>query len=243
MDQPRKVTPHRARLAPRGARLDATYQGLRALIIRGQLAPGTRIVETDIAAKLGVSRTPVRAALQRLQHEGFVLGSPGLKQSRQTVAPVTRDDARELFGIVGAIEGLAARRAAMLLLPERHALARTMTDLNQKFRKAAQAPSPDHNLLWELDERFHRSYIAAAAGTRLRTLHDTVKPQAERYERLYVSLLGRHLAPSVAEHNTIVRCIKSGDEDGAQHAVETNWRNAAERVGAVIDLVGERGHW
>src|SRR6266516_1813696 len=78
--------------APHGSRPDQVYARLRDLIVQGSLAPGSRIVETEIASRLGVSRTPVREALQRLQQEGFVNGAPGAQQSRLTVAPLTRDD-------------------------------------------------------------------------------------------------------------------------------------------------------
>ena len=62
----------------RGDRVTVVYHRLRELIVRGRLAPGARIIETVIAARLGVSRTPVRAALQRLQQEGYVVvASPG----------------------------------------------------------------------------------------------------------------------------------------------------------------------
>jgi DNA-binding GntR family transcriptional regulator len=227
----------------RGARPMAVYQALRALIVRGQLAPGSRIVETEVASRLRVSRTPVRGALQRLAHEGYIVDSPSLQQSRPTVAPLTRDDAMELFSIVAEIEGLAARCAAGLPAAKREALLRDLTSLNTRFERASRARAPKHDLLYELDEQFHRRYVDAAAGPRLRALHDAVKPQAERYERLYVSLLSRGLAPSVQEHAGIIRAIRSGDADAAQRAVQTNWRNAAARLGDVITNVGERGQW
>ncbi len=227
----------------RAARPAVVYQALRSLIVRGQLAPGSRIVETEVASKLRVSRTPVRGALQRLQHEGYIVDSPSLAQSRPTVAPLTREDAMELFSIVAEVEGLAARYAAVLARDARETLVRQLTSINTKFEKASRARTPKHDLLYELDEQFHRRYVDAAAGARLRALHDTVKPQAERYERLYVSLLSRGLAPSVQEHSAIIRGIRSGDADQAQRAVQTNWRNAAGRLGDVIASVGERGQW
>src|SRR5437870_12530436 len=108
--------------APHGSRPEQVYARLRDLIVQGLLAPGSRIVETEIAARLGVSRTPVREALQRLQQEGYVTGSPGAQQSRLTVAPLTRDDVYELLNIVGVLEGLGARGAAQLAQRERRAL-------------------------------------------------------------------------------------------------------------------------
>ena len=227
----------------RGTRPAVVYNALRELIVRGQLAPGSRIVETDVAAKLRVSRTPVRGALQRLQQEGYIVDAPSLLQSRPTVAPMTREDARELFSIVGEIEGLAARCAATLPDAGREMLATELTTINTRLERASLAKLPKHDLLYELDEAFHRRYVEAAAGPRLRALHDAVKPQAERYERLYVSLLSRGIAPSVREHTSIIRSIRGGDVDAAQRAVQLNWRNAAERLGKVIDMVGERGQW
>ncbi len=227
----------------RAARPELVYRKLRELIVRGQLAPGTRIVETDVAQRLGVSRTPVRGALQRLQQEGYILDSPALQQSRPTVAPLTREDARELFSIVAEIEGLAARFAAQRPAAEREKLAADLTSINEQFRKASDAKQQNHNRLWELDEKFHRRYVESGAGPRLLALHDAVKPQAERYERIYVSLLSRDLSPSVAEHLSIIKAIKTGNSDVAQHCVQTNWRNAADRLGSVITNMGERGQW
>jgi DNA-binding GntR family transcriptional regulator len=224
------------------ARPQQVYERLRALIIAGRLAPGARIVETDVASRLGVSRTPVRGALQRLQQEGYVVDSPTLQQTRPTVAPLTSEDAREVFLLVGALEGLAAFRAALGPTGERAALASALAVINDDFAAAAVAPRPDHTRIFDLDERFHRTYMKAA-GPRVRSLHDTVKPQAERYERLYVSMLTSELHASVAEHRAIVKAIRAGNAAAAQSAVETNWRNAAERLAAVVAAAGERGSW
>src|SRR5438105_1497702 len=125
--RPRKKTPPRAgslSAAPHGSRPDQVYARLRDLIVQGSLAPGSRIVETEIASRLGVSRTPVREALQRLQQEGFVNGAPGAQQSRLTVVPLTRDDVHEQLDVVGALEGLGARRSASTDVAERKALAK-----------------------------------------------------------------------------------------------------------------------
>ena len=163
----------KAAVAPaRGARPMIVYHALRELIVRGQLAPGSRIVETDVASKLRVSRTPVRGALQRLQQEGYIVDAPSLQQSRPTVAPMTHEDALELFSIVAEIEGLAARYAATLGDAARLKLTASLTAINTKLERASRARQPKHDLLYELDEAFHRGYVTAAAGPRLRALHD-----------------------------------------------------------------------
>ncbi len=237
------VTGKAARPATRTDRPKQVYEQLRELIVLGRLAPGSRLVETDIATRFGVSRTPVRGALQRLQQEGYIIDSPSMRQSRPTVAPLTGSDAQELFDIVGQLEALSAHRAAKLPAGKRQSLVRDLTAINNELRKVAESPRPDHNKLWGLDERFHQRGVDGAAGPRLQLLHSAVKPQAERYERLYVSYLAGEIGTSVTEHEIIIAAITRGDADAAKLAVEQNWHNAAERLGRVIARVGDRGRW
>jgi DNA-binding GntR family transcriptional regulator len=221
----------------------SAYQRLRELIVRGRLAPGTRIIESDVAERLGVSRTPARSAMQRLQQEGYVVAMDGGKQARLSVAPLTEDDARELFFIVGSIEGLAARQAAALAPGAREKLAKELNHLNDELRKEARKVKPSENEIFNLDSAFHRRYVEAAAGPRLLALHDAIKPQAERYVRLYINSLVDEIGSSVEEHSVTSKHVAQGDLDRAQKAVETNWRNAAERLSKVIAVLGERGNW
>lgn len=236
----RSATPSRTARRQRPHRV---YEQLRQLIVTGRMAPGSRLVETDIAARFQVSRTPVRGALQRLQQEGYIIDSPSMRQSRPMVAPLTREDAAELFDVVGQLEGMAARHAAGLPPAKRQALVKELTGLNNEFKRVAAAPRPDHNRLFEIDERFHRVIVEAAAGPRLLALHNAVKPQAERYERLYVSFLSGEIMTSVKEHEVIIAAVGGGEEADAEQAVQFNWRSAADRLGKVIERAGERGRW
>ena len=229
--------------APHGSRPEQVYLRLRDLIVQGLLAPGSRVVETEVAARLGVSRTPVREALQRLQQEGFVVGAPGAQQARLTVAPLTRADVHELLNIVGELEGLGARWAAALPVADRRALGKDLRALNSEFHRMGRAVPLDHSSLYEADERLHRRIVEASAGPRLFALHDSVKPQAERYIRMYISMLTSDIRASVAEHDAMIDAIDAGLADEAQAAVQTNWRHAAERIARVIEVAGERGSW
>jgi DNA-binding GntR family transcriptional regulator len=229
--------------APHGSRPEQVYGQLRDLIVQGLLAPGSRIVETEIATRLGVSRTPVREALQRLQQEGYVMGAPGAQQSRLTVAPLTRNDVDELLNIVGALEGLGARGAASLDSDERHALVADLELLNEAFHRAGTATPVDHGVLYDADEQLHRRIVASSAGPRLLALHDAVKPQAERYIRMYISMLTSNIKASVDEHEVIIAAIAAGRADEAESAVQVNWRHAADRLSNVIAVAGERGSW
>ena len=229
--------------APHGSRPDQVYARLRALIVGGLLAPGNRIVETEIATRLGVSRTPVREALQRLLQEGYVIDTLGAQQSRLTVAPLTRDDVHELLTVVGALEGIAAHHAASMRADARVALTKALREANSEFHRTGRTTPIDHEQLYDADDRFHRCIVEAGAGPRLLALYAAVKPQAERYIRMYISMLTGDIRSSVAEHDIIIAAISEGRRDDAEHAVETNWRHAADRLGRVIELAGERGAW
>ena len=217
------------------------YERLRELIVHGRLAPGSRLIETEIADRLGLSRTPIRSALQRLMQEGYIADTGNGRQSRPYVSPLTKADAGELLLIVGEIEGLAASRAA--LLDTRPALVDELTAINSEMLAEARGRRPSRERLFQLDNRFHRTYVRAGAGPRLLVLNDSIKPQAERYIRLYIDALIDQIAVSVGEHERIVKAIASGDPDQAQATVRTNWRNAAERLSGVIARAGELGSW
>lgn len=227
----------------RGDVVAKTYERLREFIVRGQLAPGSRVVESDIAARLGVSRTPARSALHRLQQEGYIVSGDGARDNRLVIAPLTQEDARELFLIIGLLEGLAAREAAELPAKKRSDLVHDLRQLNKDLSEEAGCPRPDQLRLFALDTSFHRQYVIAAAGKRLMSLHDAIKPQGERYIRLYISSLSDEIATSVKEHAAIIAQIEKGDSLAAQSAVDKNWRNAASRLKNVIDALGERGSW
>ncbi len=217
------------------------YKRLRQLIVRGMLAPGSRLIEAEVSQRLGISRTPVRSAFQRLIQEGYVTDPGTGRQCRPFVAPLTQDDALELFCIVGEIEGLAAWGAAKR--KDREELVANLNLINEKMRAETEGASPSSDRIFQLDNRFHRCYVQAGGGPRLIALHDAIKPQTERYTRLYVSALVNRMDISRQEHQKTVDAIDSGDADLAQESVRTNWRNAARRLCDVIELAGEIGSW
>jgi DNA-binding GntR family transcriptional regulator len=228
---------------PHRDRATHAYLSLRSLIISGQLAPGSRLIESEIAQRLRISRTPARSALHRLQQEGYVRADDSKKRVRLTVSPLTREDGRELFWIVGEVESLGAYRAATLEPELRARLAAELREINEELRSLGAQPDPDPRPIFDLHTRFHQVCMETAGGPRLRMLHATVKPQAERYRRLYTAARGGHMDDSLAEHDEIIRHIETGEPDAAAQAVRRNWRNAADRLGRIIDQIGERGSW
>lgn len=220
-----------------------TYRKLRDLIVRGRLAPGSRIVETEVAERLGVSRTPVRAALQRLRGEGYVKSVSEGKRSGSAVAPLTREDAEELLYILGMLEALAARHCAEADAGTRARVAERLEEVNEQLMAAARAEPVDAGEILRLDDEFHTSFVEAGAGSRLRTLHARVRPQKERYLRFYLSGLVDEIETSIREHVEVVEAIRRGDPAAAEDAVKVTWRNGARRLGEVIERRGEWGSW
>ena len=142
---------------------------------------------------------------------------------------------------MGHLEGLAAHTAASLPDDHRKQVVARLREINREL--AAESKRREFTRIFDLDQAFHRAYVEDVVGPRLLALHRAIKPQIERYTRLYISALVDTLPTSVKEHEIIVRAIASGDAEGAQRAVETNWRNAAGRLSRVIGQLGERGSW
>lgn len=222
---------------------DEVYRQLRDLIVALKLSPGTPLSESDLTVRLGVSRTPIREALQRLHREGFAVVQHVGTISRMLVAPMTIDDMRELHAILSALEGLAARAAAQLPDSERTALAERMAHLNLELRSAWKAGAQRVRDAQDLHVQFHRAFAEAAAGPRLRAELDAIQPQVERYERVYTAALANEFGESLAEHEVIVEAIAAGDPDAAERAVVTNWRRGTERYAQIVHHLGERGSW
>ena len=229
--------------AEHGTSVDTAFQRMRDLIVHGKMAPGTWIVEGDLCDHLNMSRTPVRGALYLLQREGYVIEYRNSTKSRMIVAPLTKEDASELYPIIGRIEGLAGRSAAMLPQSEREELAAKLKSVNAKLDRIARERSYNGPGIFDLDHEFHRLVVAAGAGPRLRTLHQAIEPQTERYWRLYASSIINELYVSVIEHEEIIAALLEGDPDRLERALSTNWFNGCKRLAKVIDVFGERGNW
>jgi DNA-binding GntR family transcriptional regulator len=228
---------------PRRELVAEAYERLRRLIVEGRLVPGTRLVEVELAQRLEMSRTPVRTALYLLHQEGYVEASGEGRQSRLTVAPLTQDDAVEVFGIVGEVEGLAACRAAGLDDAPRAALVARLRALNTAMARAATRQPPDPAETIRLDMEFHRAYVESGAGRRLSAFFHAVKPHADRFIYLYYTTLTTEILVSTREHEVIVDAIAAGDPARARRAVQHNWENAAARLSKSIAALGERGVW
>jgi DNA-binding GntR family transcriptional regulator len=226
-----------------GISLITAFREIRELIVHGKLSPGTWILEADLAERLNMSRTPVRGAIQWLQREGYVLEHRNISKSRMIVAPLTKEDANELYTIIGSLEGIAGRGVTELPEAQRKQISTQLRTLNDRLSGIAEGRSGHPGEIFDIDREFHRLIVKYGAGTRLTKLHGAIEPQTERYWRLYASSIIADLHKSVEEHNEIIRAVNKADANGIEIALKQNWLNGAKRLGHVIDIFGERGSW
>ncbi len=219
---------------------ERTYQQLRNLIVRGRIAPGARIVEEEVAMRFGVSRTPVREALARLIQEGYLIPIAGNRRTEAAVAPLSTDSVRELWGMIGALEGYAVCVIATLPADRRETISVDLEGLNRQLRQASASRPRDADKLFELQAAFHQRFVDEAAGHHLLGIYSILRPQVQRYEWVYGTRLDAEYEPSTNEHLRIIAAIRSGDASKAREAVETHWDRAAGRTIGIIDGISGR---
>ena len=229
--------------AEHGTSLLTAIHQIRELLVHGRLSPGTWILEADLAERLNMSRTPVRSAIHWLQREGYVLEHRNVSKSRMIVAPLTKEDANELYLIIGRIEGIAGRGVAALPAAQRTELCLQLRKLNERLLQICEGRGGKEGEIFDLDRNFHRLIVHRGAGARLLTLHGAIEPQAERYWRLYASSIIKDLHLSIEEHEYIIKGIEKGDPDRIELGLQQNWLKGSGRLGHVIDIFGERGSW
>lgn len=192
---------------------DHAFERLRAAIVDGTFEPGERLVDAELCAWLGVSRTPVREALNHLEKTGLVQIQPG---SRTLVAPLDVRAAVEAQAVAASMHELAAREAVPLV-DEQHLA--TMEAANTEFAAALAAADVDAAIA--ADDAFHRVFVDVAANRMLATILEDVTPLLRRMERVrFASLSGR---ASVTQHRTIIKHARNADADAAAALTRLNW--------------------
>jgi len=203
------------RLAPRSLLRDDVHARLRDAIVDGTFAPDEQLRDTDLAAWLGVSRTPVREALLELSRAGLVRAVPG----RSTVvAPIDAAAIRDAQSVVAAMHALVVRAAVP------HLTARDLDRMraaNADFT-AAQAAG-DAEAALRADAAFHAVAIDVAGNAAAAAVLAQYEPVLHRAERLrFASHEG---AASAARHDALLRLCAAGDADAAARLAEQTWQS------------------
>jgi DNA-binding GntR family transcriptional regulator len=200
---------------PRASLREQVYEIVLRAIVSGDFPPGHQIRDLDIAESLGVSRTPVREALQRLVDEGLVETAPG---AATRVAPIDVGAVRNIYPIVGALHALAVRRAAEQIGPAEIA---AMTRANAAFAAAVD----ERHIVDALaaDAAFHGVVLDAAANPELGRTLDRLMPHIRRLQLTQFS--SESARRSVQQHRDIVAAFKQNRFADAAETMEQNWAN------------------
>jgi DNA-binding GntR family transcriptional regulator len=196
------------------------YERLLRAIITGDLEPGRRVRDQDIAEQLGVSRTPVREALQRLEDEGLVETRRG---SLTRIVALDTEAGRDAFPVVALLHALATRLATPRMGPDDlDALRQANQDL------AAAMSANDVMAALAADDHFHLRFLECSGNTELAPTLDRLMPKVRRLEvAQFGSLAGRR---SVEQHEAIIEAVERHDATLAANLVEQNWLGLGELI-------------
>lgn len=197
---------------------DAIYAVLRDRIIDGSLGSGSRLRAEKIAGEMGVSRTPVREALQRLESNEFVIARP---RKGLVVKGLSEEDLVEIFQIREALEGMAARLAARNARPGDIAALENLVDEMESVKDR------DTNRLRELTGEFHLRVARCADNTRLHRMIQELQDRVRQFGDSTLFLPDR-ASEALREHRNLLAAIRDGDGDGAEELVRTHRRRTLE---------------
>lgn len=207
---------------------DVVFNTLRRAILRGELKPGERLMEIQLANKLGVSRTPIREAIRKLELEGLVLMIP---RKGAEVAEITEKNLRDVLEVRCALEELAVQLACDRIdqnqVKELHAAADHFRDV---------LDSDDITQIAQADEAFHDVIFTATGNGRLIQLLNNLREQMYRYRIEYLKKKECYLQ-LLAEHQAIITSIEGHDK---QKATEITGQHINNQVDTVVGTLRHR---
>jgi DNA-binding GntR family transcriptional regulator len=204
---------------------ESVYHLVQRAIVSGELPPGQRVRDLDLAAQLGVSRTPVREALQRLEDEGLVETLPG---ALTRIMPLDTQVAREAFPVVAVLHALATRLAVETLTEQDFA---SLRQANESLVAALEAE--DVTRAVEADDRFHDVFVRASANSEVQHALDRLMPKVRRLEYAQFGSLAGHT--SVLQHQAIIAACEQRLAVQAASLTEQNWLNLGQLIVQSLD--------
>jgi Transcriptional regulators len=192
------------------------HQDLLKRIIKGEIEPGRRLKDSELAEELGVSRTPVREALLRLEREGFISSQ---KHLGFTVKRLQESEIQELYPLVRLLEC-----SALSSVPPPCA---AKLERLRGICEAMRSESEDPLKRIELDSAWHQELIEDNGNRNLMRILADLKSLVFRYEYAFMQD-ERLVAESVAEHEAIALTLGRGDRDGAQRLLGEHWDRCTE---------------
>ena len=204
---------------------DVVFQTLRQAILRGELKPGERLMEIQLANKLGVSRTPIREAIRKLELEGLVLMIP---RKGAEVAEITEKNLRDVLEVRCALEELAVQLACDRIDKQ------GIRDLQQAAKNFESVlDSADITKIAEADVAFHDIIYMATDNKRLIQLLNNLREQMYRYRIEYLKKK-EYYPRLLAEHQDIIQAIANGERERATKITSQHIDNQVETVADTI---------
>ena len=204
---------------------DVVFHTLGEAILKGDLRPGERLMELQLASKLGVSRTPIREAIRMLEQEGLAVTIP---RKGAEVAKMTEKDMEDVLQIREALDELAVQVACDKMTAQQ---LKELTLAMKNFENAIQAGKLKKII--EYDVEFHDIIYRATDNPKLVTLLNNIREQIYRYRVEY--LKGKENYPMlVREHEEIVTALKQKNKERVADAMRSHIRNQAEAVKNII---------
>lgn len=200
---------------------DVVFDTLRQAILTGELKPGERLMEIHLADRLGVSRTPIREAIRKLELEGLVVMIP---RKGAQVARITEKNLKDVLEVRRALDMLAVKLACSRMDDEYKKQLREACD---EFARVVKNNNTKD--ITEADVRFHDIINKATGNDRLIQLVNNLAEQMYRYRLEYIKDAAYHNR-LVAEHEEIYSAIMDGDEERAAKAVVLHIDNQEETI-------------
>ena len=212
--------------------VEGAYDALKEAIRNNAFAPGYQGSEGEIAARLGMSRTPVHEAVIRLQEEGLVRVLP---RRGVVVCAISPDDMREIYGVIIALEAASSELLAEKPEDERAPVADELDAVNARMRSALAADDLED---WaKADERFHQLLVERSGNGRLARMFHTIMDQSHRARMLTLRLRPKPTA-STREHRAIIEAIRRGDARTARERAKQHRAAARDRLLPLLEQLG-----
>jgi len=204
---------------------DVVFNTLRQAILKGELEPGERLMEIQLAERLGVSRTPVREAIRKLELEGLVNMVP---RKGAEVASISEKNLRDVLEVRRALEELAVDLACTRLTGED---IKSLKEINKKFQTVMN--SKDATIIAETDEAFHDIIYIGTGNDRLIQMLSNLREQMYRYRLEYVKDKSTR-SNLVQEHDIIIQALEERNVEDAKAVIRRHIDNQAVTVSKKI---------
>lgn len=208
---------------------DVVFNTLRQAILKGELAPGERLMEIQLAERLGVSRTPIREAIRKLELEGLVKMVP---RKGAEVAKISEKNLNDVLEVRRALEELAVELACQRLAVEDIAKLK-----EQNAKMAEQMDNADSTLMAQADEEFHDIIYYGTGNDRLVQMLNNLREQMYRYRLEYIKDRSSR-ANLIREHDAIIAAMESRDVVQAKSVMYKHIENQAVTVSKKIKEQG-----